>query len=156
MKSVAAEARSITSSPEPATETPRPKRVVLVDDSPVDAESWRASLAARYGEKVSFESYQDPLKAIPHFGPDIDLLLIDLEMPILDGKKLAGLARERGVSCRRIVILSGHDANELHALFPKDSCLAVINKTEREQQSAFLMILDSIINKGRTATRSSP
>ena len=43
-------------------------------------------------------------------------------------------------------------ANELHALFPKDSCLAVINKTEREQQSAFLMILDSVINK--TATRS--
>jgi CheY-like chemotaxis protein len=147
MKSVAAEARSVSSSPEPAPETPRPKRVMLVDDSPVDAESWRTALAERYGDRVSFESYQDPLKAIPHFGPDIDLLLLDLEMPILDGRKLAALAKERGVPCRRMVILSGHHADELHALFPKESCLAVINKTEREQQSAFLMILDSIIRK---------
>ena len=58
-------------------------------------------LACRYGEKVAFESYQDPLHALVKLGPDIDLLLIDLEIPILDGRKLAAMARERGVACRR-------------------------------------------------------
>ena len=34
---------------------------------------------------------------------------------------------------------------ELHRLCPQGVCLAVINKTEAQQQSAFLMILDSIV-----------
>lgn len=137
--------------PEKSPETPcaprRPKRIVIVDDSLLFAESWRALVVSRYGERVTLETYQDPLKAIPRFGPEIDLLLIDLEMPILDGRKLAALAAERGVPCRKIVILSAHDADELHRLFPQDSCLAVINKTEPQQQSAFLMILDSVVKR---------
>jgi CheY-like chemotaxis protein len=142
-----------TTSPAPSLPDPRPacctepKRIVLIDDSALYAESWRAVLTCRYGERVTFESYQDPLRAIPRFGPDIDLLLIDLEIPVMDGRKLHALARSRGVECRRIVILSAHDADELHELFPADSCLAVINKTEPQQQSAFLMILDSIIKR---------
>ena len=143
-------ARAVTP-PEMNPDSPRvlfrPKRIVIVDDSLLFSESWRAVVAARYGEKVQLETYQDPLKAIPHFGPGIDLLLIDLEMPVLDGRKLAALAKERGVPCRRIVILSGHSADELHRLFPPDSCLAVINKTEPQQQSAFLMILDSVVRR---------
>jgi len=43
------------------------------------------------------------------------------------------------------VILSERPAEELHELFPQDVCLAVVNKTEPQQQSAFLMILDSLI-----------
>jgi hypothetical protein len=40
------------------------------------------------------------------------------------------------------------DENEdLHQLFPDGSCLAVINKTEPNQQNAFLMILDSIVKR---------
>ena len=127
--------------------TKRPKRIVLVDDSAAYAERWRAALAERYGDAIEFESYGDPLKAIPHFGPDVDVLLLDLEMPLMDGRKLAELARQRGVACRRIVILSGHDADELHRLFPPDSCLAVINKSDPNQQSAFQMILDSLVLK---------
>ena len=38
-------------------------------------------------------------------------------------------------------------AERLHALFPKGSCLAVINKEEPAQQAAFLMILDSLMKK---------
>jgi CheY-like chemotaxis protein len=122
-----------------------PKRVVLVDDSPAYAASWRAIFAERFGDRVAFEAWQDPVAALARLGPDVDLLLVDLEMPVLDGRSVARLAKERGVSERRIVIVSGHDADELHRLFPKGACLAVINKTEAQQQSAFLMILDSVI-----------
>ena len=129
---------------EPAPAVP-PKRVVLVDDSPAYAASWRGIFADRYGDRVAFEAYQDPVAALARLGPDVDLLLVDLEMPVLDGRSVARLARERGVSERKIVIVSGHDADELHSLFPQGACLAVINKTEAQQQSAFLMILDSVV-----------
>ena len=137
---------ALAESPAPPSAV-KPARVVLVDDSAAYAESWRAVLKGRYGDKITFESYQDPLKAIPRFGPEIDLLLLDLEMPVLDGRKLAALAKERGVAPRRIVILSAHDADELHALFPGGTCLAVVNKTEPQQQNGFLMILDSIVKR---------
>ena len=142
------ESEAVVSSPTSASPgVARPKRIVLVDDATPYAEAWRSTLTERYGEKITFEAYQDPLKAIPALGPDVDLLLVDLEMPVLDGRKLLAVATARGVTARRIVILSGHDADELHRLFPAASCLAVINKTEPQQQSAFLMILDSIVRK---------
>lgn len=136
-----------SAAPVPAPAPKARKRIVMVDDSSLCSESWRAVLTCRYGEKIDFESYQDPIEAVRHFGPDIDLLLLDLELPVLDGRKLLAIAKDRGVPCRRIVILSGHHADELHQLFPPSSCLAVINKTEQNQQQAFFMILDSIMRK---------
>lgn len=124
-----------------------PKRVVFVDQSALYAESWRAVLACRYGPAVSFEFHRDPLEALATLGPDVSLLLLDLELPLFGGRKLFELAKERGVANRRIVILSSRPAEELHQLFPDGSCLAVINKTEPHQQNAFLMILDSIVKR---------
>jgi FixJ family two-component response regulator len=119
----------------------------MVDDSEAFTEAWREALSSRYGDKITFETFSNPLAAIPVLGPGIDLLLLDLEMPVFDGRKLAALAAERGVSSKRIVIVSGHDADELHSLFSCDTCLAVINKTEPKQQQAFLMILDSVVKR---------
>lgn len=134
-----------------SSETPvaaaRPKRVVLVDESTLYAESWRAVLACRYGPAVGFEFYRDPIAALEALGPDVSLLLVDLELPLFGGRKMFELAKERGVECRRIVILSSRPAEDLHQLFPEGSCLAVINKTEARQQDAFLMILDSIVKR---------
>jgi len=123
----------------------RPKRIVLVDESPLYAEAWRALLTARYAGGIVFEAYQDPLEALPKLGPDVNLLMVDLDIPLFGGRKVFELAKERGVPLRRIVILSERPAEELHELFPQDTCLAVVNKTEPQQQSAFLMILDSVI-----------
>ena len=125
----------------------RPKRVVFVDQSALYAESWRAVLACRYGPAVSFEFHREALEALEVLGPDVSLLLLDLELPLFGGRKLFELAKERGVASRRIVILSSRPAEELHQLFPDGSCLAVINKTEPNQQDAFLMILDSIVKR---------
>ena len=125
----------------------RPKRVVFVDESPLYAESWRAVLACRYGPAVSFEFHRDPLEALVALGPDVSLLLLDLELPLFGGRKLFEFAKELGVTNRRIVILSSRPAEELHQLFPDGSCLAVLNKTEPNQQNAFLMILDSIVKR---------
>jgi DNA-binding NarL/FixJ family response regulator len=125
----------------------RPKRVVLVDESALYAESWRAVLACRYGPAVAFEFYRDPIAALDVLGGDVSLLLVDLELPLFGGRKVFELAKQRGVACRRIVILSSRPAEDLHELFPEGCCLAVINKTDPNQQSAFLMILDSIVKR---------
>ncbi len=125
----------------------RMRRLVIVDGSAADAARWVEVLNERYRGRIVVETYAEALEALGRLGPDVDLLLVDLELPLFGGRKVLELAKERGVACRRIVVLSDRSAEELHALFPADSCLAVINKSEPAQQSAFLMILDSIIRK---------
>ncbi|HXT49526.1 MAG TPA: hypothetical protein VN811_00710, partial [Thermoanaerobaculia bacterium] len=61
-------------------------------------------------------------------------------------------ARRRGVDLKRVIIRSGRHADELHRRFDGRGCLCVIEKGEKEQQAAFLMILDGIV---RRASRSA-
>lgn len=123
------------------------KRIVIVDDHEPFLIHWKAFLEKRYGDKVSVETYADPLVALKAIREDIGLLMLDLEMPHLDGKKLLEYAATRGVSRRRIVITSARDADHLHSVFATGDCLAVINKEEPAQQAVFLMILDSVMRK---------
>jgi DNA-binding NarL/FixJ family response regulator len=125
----------------------KPKRIIIVEHETLFAEVWRALLVTRYGPAITVETYQDPLKALEVLGPDVSLLMVDLELPLFGGRKMFELAKERGVASRRMVILSARDADDLHQLFPEGCCLAVINKHEPNQQNAFLMILDSIIRR---------
>lgn len=76
-----------------------------------------------------------------------DLLLIDLEMPSLDGLKLLSFATQTGMDKNRIVILSGRDANILHELCPMGTCLAVLNKFEVRQKAVLDMIFSSLHKK---------
>lgn len=73
-----------------------------------------------------------------------DLMLIDLEMPAMDGLKLLKFAVDSGMDKNRIVILSGRDADFLHGLFPMGTCLAVLNKFEARQKAVLDMIFNSL------------
>jgi len=119
----------------------------VVDDSPVQCAVWRTFLEDRYGERVAVETYTDPREAVRTLGPDIHLMLLDWEMPEMDGRSVVAQAKRRGVNLKRIIITSGHSADELHDEFDGTGCLAVIEKAEPEQQAAFLMILDSIMRR---------
>lgn len=124
-----------------------PKRVVIVDDSVAFCELWSRLMVERYGDLARVEAYRHPYDALPKIDDTIDLLLVDLEMPGMDGQKFVHYARQQGVPPRRIIVTSSHPADELHERFRIGETIAVINKTEAEQQRAFLMILDSIMNK---------
>ena len=76
-----------------------------------------------------------------------DLMLIDLEMPSMDGLKLLSFATQTGMDKNRIVILSGRDADFLHGLCPMGSCLAVLNKFEVRQKAVLDMIFSSLQKK---------
>jgi len=123
------------------------KRVVIVDDSVSYCDLWSNFILERYADAVNVETYSHPYDALPKIDEHIDLLIVDLEMPGMDGKKFVDYARQKNVSPRRIVITSSHSADELHQRFRIGETIAVINKTDPKQQEAFLMILDSIMRK---------
>jgi two-component system NtrC family response regulator len=123
------------------------KRVVIVDDSVSYGDLWSNFILERYPENVDVETYHHPYDALPKIDENIDLLIVDLEMPGMDGKKFVEYARQKNVSSRRIVITSSHSADELHERFRIGETIAVINKTDPKQQEAFLMILDSVMRK---------
>jgi CheY-like chemotaxis protein len=125
----------------------KPKRIVIVDDSPSYCDLWSNFMLERYAETASVETYSHPYDALPKIDDTIDLLIVDLEMPGMDGKKFVDYARAKGLSSRRIVVTSSHSADELHQRFRIGETIAVINKTEAKQQEAFLMILDSVMRK---------
>ena len=123
------------------------KRVVIVDDSPAYGDLWSNFILERYPERVNVETYKHPYDALPKVDATIDLLIVDLEMPGMDGKKFVDYARQKGVSPRRIIVTSSHSADELHQRFRIGETIAVVNKTEAKQQEAFLMIIDSIMRR---------
>ena len=125
-----------------------PARLVLVlYDSKVQCAVWRKVLEERYGDKVKVETYTDPAEAVLAMAPDVHLLLLDWEMPEMDGKEVLAAARDGGVNLKRVIITSGHPADRLHEEFDDSGCLAVIEKSEPEQRTAFMMILDSIMRR---------
>lgn len=125
-----------------------PVRAVVVDDSPFQCAAVRQLLERRYGDRVRVEAYVDPFAAVAQLDSSIGLLLLDWEMPGLDGAAMLEEARRCGVDLKRVIIRSAHHADALHRQFDGRGCLCVIEKGEAEQQAAFLMILDSLIRRG--------
>ena len=123
------------------------KRIVIVDDSPAYGDLWSNFITERYPEIAKVETYSHPYDALPKIDDTIDLLIVDLEMPGMDGKKFVDYARANGLPPRRIIVTSSHSADELHQRFRIGETIAVINKTEAKQQEAFLMILDSVMRR---------
>jgi CheY-like chemotaxis protein len=125
----------------------RARRVVVVDDSAFQCMAWKQMLEKRYGARAAVETYTDPAVAVSRFGPDVHLMLLDWEMPEMDGMQVFIAAKNAGVNPKRVIISSSHSADKLHEAFDHTECLAVIEKAEPEQQAAFMMILDSIMKR---------
>lgn len=124
-----------------------PKWIMVVDDSELFCERMRTFFEERYGDRVRVETYSEPLKALSALNNGIDLLIVDLEMPTIDGRKFLTYATQKGIDKRKIIIASFQNAEVLHQKFQLSECLAVMDKNEPEQQKVFAMITDSIVRK---------
>ena len=122
-------------------------RILIVDDDETFASVLAASIRESY-PLLQVEICPDPLKSLKIIQESVlDLLIIDMEMPTIDGAKIFRYATDAGFDKNRIVILSGRDADYLHEHFPLGTCLAVLNKYEAQQKVVLDMIFKSLQKK---------
>ena len=121
-------------------------KILLIDDDVAFLKFLENYVEERY-PGIEILTCNDPLKCLAVITEDLDLLLIDLEMPIIDGSKILSYAVARGISKNRVIIFSGRDADYLHERFPMGTCLAVLNKYEARQKEALNMIFLSLQKK---------
>lgn len=123
-------------------------KILAIDDDAVFLKLLKEYVTGRF-PGLEVQTVADPVKGLASVTKDLDLLLIDLEMPGMDGSKVLSYATAKGLDKNRIVILSGRDAEYLHKRFPMGSCLGVLNKHEVKQKAVLDMIFDSLEKKGR-------
>jgi len=122
-------------------------RILLIDDDRGFTDFLSGYIHNTY-PLLQVEICNNPLTALQRIKTGgYDLLLIDLEMPSMDGLKLLVFATQTGMDKNRIVILSGRDANVLHEICPMGTCLAVLNKFEARQKAVLDMIFRSLQKK---------
>lgn len=121
-------------------------KILIVDDDAGFLKRLRVHLQEGYPE-LTVTTCNDPVKCLASITTDLDLLLVDLEMPGLDGAKVLSYATSIGMNKNRIIILSGRDADYLHKRFPMGSCLAVLNKFEENQKAVLDMIFNALRKK---------
>lgn len=71
-------------------------RIAVVDDNPNDIRGLKEKLAQYYSDKdtnYSVDSYANPFVFLEEFSPRYDLIILDIQMPMMDGMTLAGRIR---------------------------------------------------------------
>ena len=72
-------------------------RVAIVEDDEGEVRELKA-LFERYGrqhgEDITISAYGDAVNFLTDYRPDYDLVLLDIEMPLMDGMTAAGKLRE--------------------------------------------------------------
>jgi DNA-binding NarL/FixJ family response regulator len=119
------------------------QRILIIDDDRLFLDAMRQNIHEEY-PALEVITHEDPIQGIKDINASIDLLLLDLEMPGMDGTKLLAYATASGIDKSRIIIISGRDADHLHQIFPMGVCLAVLNKHEARQKNVLRMVLNSM------------
>lgn len=132
------------------------RRVVVLEASPLQCATWRMLLEDRYGDLVEVETYTDVREGLAALGPDIHLLLLDLDLTGVSCSATFEAACSAGVDAKRVIVTSNRPAQQLHEECDATGPLAVIEKSEPEQQAAFLMILDSVMKRAPARPAAEP
>ncbi len=127
--------------------TPRTGMILLIDDDPVFTRLLENYIAEQF-PLLAVSVCNNPLNALACITRQpYDLILIDFEMPNIDGRKLLTFAVQAGIDKNRVVILSSRDPDYLREHCPMGSCLAVLNKHEVRQKAVLDMLFASISQK---------
>jgi DNA-binding response OmpR family regulator len=108
-----------TSSPLLSSQTQQQKRILVIDDNPDIVFTLRVGLES--DPTMHVFSFDNPVTALVEFKPNFyDLLLIDINMPLLDGFQLAQNLLRRDLNVKVCFMTSGeinmNAAREVHPL----------------------------------------
>jgi DNA-binding response OmpR family regulator len=123
-------------------------KVLIIDDDAAFVKPLQAYITDRF-PGLEVQTCTDPVQGLAAVSADLALLLVDLEMPGIDGAKILAYATAKGLDKRRVIILSGRDADYLHQRFPMGCCLAVLNKYEAKQKAVLDMVFGSLQQKSQ-------
>jgi CheY-like chemotaxis protein len=104
------------------------KKIVVVDDSVICLELARLALEPRGHQVLPLDSPFGLTKVLNEMRPD--LVLIDVNMPALQGDKVAAIVLKYRESQCPVVFLSDRPARELSALAASCGANGYINKTD--------------------------
>jgi len=107
--------------------TTRKRTILVVDDSEICRETVRYVLQARGYEVVTVDSPFSFGSALSRTSPD--LVLVDANMPALQGDKLVAVALQNGLCSCPIVFHSDRPAEELQMLVRTSGAAGYIKKT---------------------------
>jgi len=122
------------------------RHVLIVDDDRLFLDRLKQTIEEEF-RGLQVTACDNPVQGLKAIDESVDLLLLDLEMPGMDGSKLLAYATARGIDRSRIIILSARDAEHLHQIFPMGTCLAVLNKHEARQKTVLRMVFSSLEKK---------
>lgn len=113
------------------------KRILIVDDDPDIVFTFKKGLEAENEKKSSgnkpflkVKTCNDPLLALSEFKPGLyDIILIDINMPKMDGIELSGKILELDANVKICLVTAGESNIEvLRELYPQRNMGCYINK----------------------------
>ncbi len=119
------------------------KTIIIVDDNKLFLELLKNKIEKQY-DCFNIVTIDNAVEIIPLLQKNFELLIVDWEMPQLNGKKILNYTKKIGIPYYKIVIVSSKNAEELHKHFKKGEVLSVINKTDVNQMNALYMIIENI------------
>jgi DNA-binding response OmpR family regulator len=114
--------------------SPLAKRILIVDDDPDITLTFKKGLEAenKKSSKIFFkvDICNNPLQVLSEFRPDYyDLILIDINMPIMDGIELSNKILELDVNLKICLVTAGEaNVEVLRELYPMRSIGCFIKK----------------------------
>ena len=124
-----------------------PLRILIVDDDKEDSFLRERILKKRFQGQVVVETCNDGKEALKRIDSSLGLLLLDWHMPSLDGREIAQQLRQKGFEIKKIIVLSGAKAEDIHERFPMGDCLAVIQKGDPLQEEILLDIVNELLTR---------
>jgi len=88
----------------------QPRKVLVIDDEPEVADLIREILRAHQYEAIATTQWTDAMDALAHEQPD--LMLMDLNMPTIDGLALLKFVREQGYDVP-VIVVSGFISDDM-------------------------------------------
>jgi CheY-like chemotaxis protein len=91
--------------------TPRPCRIVHIDDNPMDIELMQMALDEADGRAVAYTGMTDPTEGAARLAdrrdPPPSIVILDLNMPVTDGAQiLERLRRDHGLDGMHVFVLT--------------------------------------------------